>query len=150
MYARAHYCLESFRTICMMSAECGEKEVLVVFNGRRRPVKFHCPTASPAESYHSLVNAVESAFCDILNAEEGNSKSDSGFYLQVESREWEGFIDVIPETPINNHATIYLCKPYNSAAQGGRSLENEQDRAGSSEKVQCSYVYFLSFVHTTE
>ena len=59
----------------MMNTE--DKEVLIVFNDRRRPVKFTC-FEDPAESYKSLVRAVENAFCDVLTAEEGSSNSEGG------------------------------------------------------------------------
>ena len=86
------------------------KEVLVIFNDRRRPVKFEC-FENPSENYQSLVNAVEKVFCDILTAEEGSSSSGAGFYLQVESKEWGGIIDVTSETQIDDHSTVFLCKP---------------------------------------
>jgi len=129
-----------------MSEEYCEKEVLVVFQSRRRPVKFKYPSASPGSaSYRSLFSAIEGAFRDILTAEEGSSTSESGFYLQVESSEWGGFIDVTPETPVDDHSTVYLCKP-SSLAQAGHSTDNghsTRNRASFSEQVQCYYVYFL-------
>ena len=129
----------------IMSEEYCEKEVLVVFQSRRRPVKFKYPSASPSASYRSLFSAIEGAFRDILTAEEGSSTSESGFFLQVESSEWGGFIDVTPETPVDDHATVYLCKP-SSLAQGHSTNNGHptRNRATSSEQVQCCYVYLIS------
>lgn len=94
-----------------MDGDCIDKEVLVIFNDRRRPVKFKC-FKNPSENYQSLCSAVEKAFCDILTAEEGSSNhsSESGFYLQMESNEWGGIIDVTPETRVDDHSTVFLCR----------------------------------------
>ena len=128
-----------------MSEEYCEKEVLVFFQSRRRPVKFKYPSVSPSASrYRSIFSAIEGVFRDILTAEEESSTSESGFYLQVESSEWGGFIDVTLETPVDDHATVYLCKP--SSLSQGHSTNNGHptgNRASSSEQVQWCYVYFL-------
>ena len=62
------------------------KEVLVIFDSRRRPVKFVCYRANPYETYQSLFNAVEKAFCDVLAAEEGSSTSEGGFFTGGKQR----------------------------------------------------------------
>ena len=116
----------------MMNTE--DKEVLIVFNDRRRPVKFTC-FEDPAESYKSLVRAVENAFCDVLTAEEGSSNSEggSGFYLQVESKKWGGMIDVTLETQIDDGSTIFLCR------QKSRFKASFDSSAASGEKVNLNY-----------
>ena len=93
------------------------KEVLVIFDSRRRPVKFVCYRANPYETYQSLFNAVEKAFCDVLAAEEGSSTSEGGFFLQVESKEWGGMIDVTAETRVDDHSTVFLCKTNTSRCE---------------------------------
>ena len=114
-----------------------DKEVLVVFGDRRRPVVFNCSNREDAkarvkEEYGWLMEAVESVkFEDVLKAEEGSSISDSGcFYLQVESNEWGGMIDVTPETIIPDHGVVFLYRYCRESSRSvGSALRN------SSEKV---------------
>ena len=113
-----HFCAimdassESRRTNSIVSEpSCIDKEVLVVFNNRRRPVKFKYFETDPSENYLNLLCAVERAFCDVLTPEEGSSNSESGFYLQIQSDEWGGVIDVTPETRVDDHSTVFICKP---------------------------------------
>lgn len=110
-------------------SEVKEFEVLVIFDSRRRPVKFTC-FQDPCETYQSLINAVEKAFSDVLAAEEGSSNADNGFYLQMESKEWGGMIDVTSETQVDDRSTVFLCKPKSRYKAG--SVED----ANPSEKVR--------------
>ena len=119
------------------SAEQAEtKQVLVVFGDRRRPVTFNCSTDGSQgdrakEEYEWLVRAVESTFEDVLYAEEGSSTSNTGsFYLQVESREWGGMIDVTPCTIVPDHEVVFLCR--HESCGGVGSLKDSEKR---SEKV---------------
>ena len=82
------------------------KQVLVVFGDRRRPVTFNSSNIDgdqgnrAKEEYEWLLRAVESTFEDVLYAEEGSSTSNTGsFYLQIESHEWGGMIDVTVHAP---------------------------------------------------
>ena len=70
-------------------AEINNKQMLVVFGDRQRPVTFNC-SESTKEEYDSLVKAVKSTFEDVLYAEEGSSTTfnTGSFYLQMESHEW--------------------------------------------------------------
>ena len=76
------------------------KQVLVVFGDRWRPVTFIC-SESTKEEYDLLVKAVKSTFEDVLYAEEGSSTTSNtgSFYLQMESCEG-GMIDVMPESVV--------------------------------------------------
>ena len=84
--------------------ESVEKVVLVVFNSRRRPVKFSSST-DPSEENKNLKDAVREAFKDVLEADEGSSGS-TAWYLQCDSREWGGLVDVCGS--IEDRSTVYL------------------------------------------
>lgn len=115
--------------VIAMDIQC--KEVLVIYNDRRRPVKFTCFEDS-SENYHSLVSAVERVFCDVLMAEEGSSNSEGPFYLQMESKQWGGvLIDITSETQIDDHSTLYLCRPKSRSKPTTSSF----DANSASEKV---------------
>ena len=51
------------------------------------------------------MDAVREAFKDVLELDEGSSQSNS-WYLQLESQEWGGLVDVCGS--IENRCTVYL------------------------------------------
>lgn len=121
------------------SADRETKQVLVVFGDRRRPVTFTCSSNGKSsqdcakEEYEWLVRAVESTFEDVLNAEEGSSTSSTGsFYLQIESLEWGGMIDVTPCTVVPDHEVVFLYRHESCGAGGVGSLGDSEKRG---EKV---------------
>ena len=87
----------------VMDVQRVEKVVLVVFNNRRRPIKFF--STDPSEDSKNLMDAVREAFKDVLELDEGSSQSNS-WYLQLESQEWGGLVDVCGS--IENRCTVYL------------------------------------------
>ena len=96
-------------------ASMPQKQVLVVFGDRRRPVVVNCSTEGDAnsrtkEEYEWLMKSVATRFEDVLNSAEGSSTSEfGGFYLQVESCEWGGcMIDVTSSTVIPDHGIVFL------------------------------------------
>lgn len=76
-----------------------EKEVLVVFGKRRRPVSIAGDQDSSKE-YESLLSASKEVFKDILDSSEGSSSSNqldgprASYYFQVESKKWGHLIDL--------------------------------------------------------
>ena len=72
-----------------------QKEVLVLFGKRRRPVTFS-GDENAAKEYKSLMNASIEAFKDILDSGEGtsSSKSTHSCYFQIESEKWGGLINL--------------------------------------------------------
>ena len=122
----------SVPTMSVERTGTSNKQVLVIFGDRRRPVIINCSNredveARVKEEYQRLMEAVKSEFEDVLNAEEGSSTSESGsFYLQVESSEWGGMIDITSSTVIPDHAVVFLYREDSSHTVG--SLK-------SSEKV---------------
>ena len=48
----------------------GQKEVIVVFKDRRRPIVFKCST-DPVEEHQHILEAVIEVFADVLSSGEG-------------------------------------------------------------------------------
>ena len=95
---------ESAKEVMDVQSETVEKVVLVVFNSRRRPVKFFSTNRS--EDSKNLMDAVLEAFKDVLESDEGSALQSNSWYLQPESKEWGGLVDVCDG--IENHCTVYL------------------------------------------
>ena len=89
-----------------------EKTVLVVFRNRRRPVTF-ASGKTPKEEHQNLFEAVVRDFYDVLESNEGSS-SMGNYYLQRESKEWGGCIDVTGS--VQERDVIHLCVSSSAAA----------------------------------
>ena len=65
------------------------KEVLLVYNNRKRPVEFQAVPSNPSAEQKNLYNGVQQTFADILSIREGSSTSRHDmFYLQFECQDW--------------------------------------------------------------
>ena len=108
----------------------------MIFKDRRRPVKFKY-SENPLENYQSLICAVEKVFYDVLTAEEGSSSSETGgFYLQTESNEWGGKIDVTAETPVEDRSILFLCRPTKSRRYSNADSDSGLPYDKSDEQVR--------------
>ena len=97
--------------------ECLEKTVLCVFKDRRRPVTF-IQDKEPELERRNLLEAVKVSFSDLL---EGPSSSCPTYFLQRESKEWGGLIDLTGY--VEDRGTVHLCL----SAQGGRDVSVGMD-----------------------
>ena len=90
-----------------VEGQAERKTVLAVFqNHRLRPVTF-ISGKTPEEERENLLEAVLKTFHDVLETGEGTSTT-SGYYLQMESKEWEGRnIDVTGF--VQQRDVIHLC-----------------------------------------
>ena len=86
----------------------GQKEVIVVFKDRRRPIVFKCSTDSVEEHQH-ILEAVNEVFADVLSSGEGSSdtSSSSSYYLQRDSKVW-GHIDLNAKDKLADHEVLYI------------------------------------------
>lgn len=83
------------------------KTVLVLFGERRRPVSFESGSTAKEES-ERLLEAVKVCFSDIISAREGPSTAkESEYFLQKESSEWGGLIDITGF--VEDKEVVYLC-----------------------------------------
>lgn len=89
------------------------KEVLLVCNSRKRPLRFQAVPSDPIAERKNLYNAAKRVFSDILSTGEGSSAScHDEFYLQFESEEWGGeMVDVTESVVVPSKAIVYLRKP---------------------------------------
>ena len=85
-------------------ASTGHKTVLVVFKNRRRPIRFQ-GSSDPRIEKKNLLDAVQTTFSDIISAGEGTSGV-GGYFLQTQSTEWGGFVDVTGR--VEDHSTLLL------------------------------------------
>ena len=83
------------------------KTVLVVFKNRRRPICFE-GSVNPLTEKKNLLDAVQRSFADVITSGEGTSRSacSSGYFLQTESSEWGGLVDVTGH--VQDRATVIL------------------------------------------
>lgn len=90
------------------------KEVLVVYNERRRPIRFQA-SSNPLDEHKNLLSAVEIGFKDVMS---------TGFYLQKEDKKWNELIDVTSTVPVEDGETLFLYCEADSTAGGppGMSL----------------------------
>lgn len=79
-----------------------EKTVLCVYQERRRPVTFTGNT-DPVKDRKSLFDAVIGSFSDVL---ESTSNEAVSYFLQQESAEWGGLIDI--SGYIEDRTTVHL------------------------------------------
>ena len=77
------------------------KEVPVVYNERRRPVRFY----NSLQKNKNLLEAVRETFSDILESGEGSSK-DAGWYLQTETPNPTPILGIIVFYKINNYGNV--------------------------------------------
>lgn len=56
----------------------------------------------------NLLQAVHTTFLDVLETDEGLSKSDAGQYLQTESKEWGSLVDVTGS--VFDRASVYIAQ----------------------------------------
>ena len=104
-------------------SEC--KEVLLVFNKRKKPVRFQAVRGDPTKEQSNLYNAAKEAFQDVLIAGEGSSSTNHSteFYLEFNSEEWGGeMVDVSGSITVPTKSTVYLrlqqaagCSPQETA-----------------------------------
>ena len=89
------------------------KEVLLVYDNRKRPVKFQAAPGDPSAEQKNLYDAVRRDFSDILATGEGSSSAcHETFYLEFESAEWGGeMVDVSGSTVVPAKAIVWLRKP---------------------------------------
>ena len=90
-----------------------KKEILVVFGDRRRPIIFE-PCESEKEERARLIEAVRTAFSDLLGPQSQpseDSKQDvlPGMYLLRESEKWGDQLVEVLES-IEDSAVLQLCK----------------------------------------
>ncbi len=78
------------------------KTVLCVYGERKRPVTFLGST-DPLKDRKNLFEAVVACFSDVM---EGSS-SQTSFFLQQESVEWGGLIDI--SGYVEDRTTVHLC-----------------------------------------
>jgi len=81
------------------------KAVLAVFKDRRRPVVFNCGL-NMKEEHENLLSAVKACFEEVIVLNEGSSSS-GDYYLQKESKEWGGLIDVTGY--VQDKEIVHLC-----------------------------------------
>ena len=93
-----------------MAADSGQKEVIVVFKDRRRPIVFmqvldRFSRRTPAH-FGSCKNEV---FADVLSSGEGSSDTSfsSSYYLQRDSKVW-GHIDLNAKDKLADHEVLYI------------------------------------------
>ena len=86
------------------------KEVLIVYNNRRRAVRFHTDVSDPCAEHKRLYDAAEEAFKDVFLLGEGSSSSHgTAFYLEFESEEWgKQMVDVSGSVTVPTKAIVYL------------------------------------------
>ena len=84
------------------------KTVLCVFKDRRRPITFKASGDAQTER-QNLLDAVRVTFSDVLSCGEGSSAS--SYFLQTESSEWGGMIDLLEH--IEDRGTVYVCHSTN-------------------------------------
>ena len=83
------------------------KTVLVVFGERRRPVSFESGSTAK-EELERLLEAVKVCFSDIISAREGPSTAkEPEFFLQKQSSEWGGLIDITGF--VEDKEVVHLC-----------------------------------------
>lgn len=80
------------------------KTVLGLLKERRRPVQFKCGLSAKAE-YENLLQAVKMCF-EVTALNKGVS-STCDYYLQQETKEWRGLIDVTGY--IQDKEIVHLC-----------------------------------------
>ena len=86
------------------------KEVLLVYGGRKKPVRFEA-AEDPVREHENLYRAAHAAFTDVLTLAEGSSTSthNSDFYLEFKSEEWGGeIVDVSGSITVPTKSTVYL------------------------------------------
>ena len=84
----------------------GMKTVLAVFMNRRRPVCFQ-GSEDPKTEKQNLLDAVKTTFSDVISSGEGTSGAGvGGYFLQTESEEWGGLVDVTGQ--VQDRATVLL------------------------------------------
>ncbi len=79
-----------------------QKEVLVVFKDRRRPIVFKCST-DPEEEYQHILESVNEVFADVLLSGEGTTS----YYLQRDSKVW-GQIDLNSKDKLADHEILHI------------------------------------------
>ena len=91
------------------------KEVLLVYNDRKRPVEFWAVPGNPSAEQKNLCNAVERVFADVFSTGEGSSSSSHHvFYLQFECEEWGGeMVDITGSVVVPSKSIVYRRKPLN-------------------------------------
>ena len=93
------------------------KEVLLVYNDRKRPVEFRTVPGNPSAEQKNLYNAVERVFADVFSTGGGLSSSSQNhevFYLQFECEEWGGeMVDITGSVVVPSKSIVYLRKPLN-------------------------------------
>ena len=72
----------------------GEKTVLCVCQGRKRPVTFLGSYDSIEEDRKRLKKEIESVFSDLLKPPSGEEGEVRGYFIEKESKEWGGLIDL--------------------------------------------------------
>ena len=90
-----------------------QKEVLVVYGDRRRPIVFE-PSDDPKEERVRLLDAVKAAFSDLLVSETGDGINN--LYFQTKSDKWDGqMIDLVDN--VCDGAIVHLCQQSTSASK---------------------------------
>ena len=79
------------------------KTVLCVYSGRKRPIVFE-GSSDPTKDRKNLLEAAILDFADILPE---SSTSSGDYFLQQESSEWGGLIDL--SGFVKDRTTVYLC-----------------------------------------
>ena len=90
------------------------KTVLCVYGERKRPVTFEGST-DPVKDRKNLYEAVMATFSDVL---EGSS-SQTSYFLQQESAEWGGLIDL--SGYVEDRTTVHFCSAQTKAEVGSYS-----------------------------
>ena len=94
-------------------SRAGYKEALVIFKERRRPIRFET-SSDPIEEHKNLLSAVEIGFKDIIS---------SGFYLQIQNKEWNELTDVTGTVKDRSTLFLYCAAEDGKVGKGAPSME---------------------------
>lgn len=118
------------------------KEVLIVYNNRRRAVRFRT-APDPCTEHKNLYDAAEEVFKDIFLLGEGSSSSSHGtaFHLEFESEEWgKQMVGILGSVTVSSKAIVYLRRQFDVRLPTDYIRENVNDVSLSVCSCKSSYI----------